>query len=51
MVSLEQMPQIDVVCDVCGKEHTGRIWPDDELRAVNTGGSCNCGSLSFHPIG
>lgn len=48
MVSLEQMPQIDGVCDECGNEYTVRIWPDNELRAIETGGACTCGSLSFH---
>jgi len=47
MVSLEEMPQTDAVCE-CGLEYNVRIWPDGALRAVGTGGECACGKLSFH---
>ncbi|WP_165874779.1 hypothetical protein [Natrarchaeobius oligotrophus] len=50
MVSLEQMPTVAGACDECGNRCTVRVWPDDELRAVDTGGACVCGSLSFHHL-
>lgn len=51
MATLEQMPRVNGECTDCGREHTLRVWPDGELRAVGTGGACMCGSLSFDRLG
>ena len=51
MGTLEQMPKTGGVCDDCGRKCQLRIWPDDKLRAVENGGECACGSLSFLRVG